>query len=243
MPIKIPKGFARRKSSGNVLEESENRPQSSFRVIDRPSMDARSLSEGNLLAPKSAMTARRSSQPLEAPDDNLFTSSPRSFNKNRYALFVLTYPDEIIQTQLTGHSDSGGTDTSAVTAGTYESSSSLRFSSSSTSRPSNEVQAPENTHSSQSRGFHDIPPLTGALRAAGRTLSFGGRFYKNSAPQQQPPQQDSSKTRTMTATTPPKILETDLNLKLGKESDFQSMLEDFGSPKQASFGDELVDPV
>lgn len=46
----------------------------------------------------------------------------------------------------------------------------------------------------------------------------------------------------MTTTTPPKILETDLKLNLGKESDFQSMLEDFGSPKEASFGDELADP-
>lgn len=98
MPIKIPKGFARRKSSGNVLEESENPPQSSFRVIERPSMDARSLSEGNLLAPKSAMTARRSSQPLEAPDsNNLFAGSSRPFNKNRYALSSLHTPVKLFR--------------------------------------------------------------------------------------------------------------------------------------------------
>ena len=97
MPIKIPKGFARRKSSGNVLEESENPPQSSFRVIERPSMDARSLSEGNLLAPKSAMTARRSSQPLEAPDNNLFAGSSRLFNKNRYALSPLHTPVKLFR--------------------------------------------------------------------------------------------------------------------------------------------------
>lgn len=47
----------------------------------------------------------------------------------------------------------------------------------------------------------------------------------------------------MTTATPPKILDTDLKLNMGKESDFQSMLEDFGSPKEASFGDELADPV
>jgi len=39
MPIKLPKGFARRKSSGNILEIIETQPpaQSSFRVLDRRS--------------------------------------------------------------------------------------------------------------------------------------------------------------------------------------------------------------
>lgn len=37
MPIKLPKGFARRKSSGNVLEETPNPPAApSFRVFERP---------------------------------------------------------------------------------------------------------------------------------------------------------------------------------------------------------------
>ena len=36
MPIKLPKGFQRRKSSGNALEEVQNPPASStFRVIER----------------------------------------------------------------------------------------------------------------------------------------------------------------------------------------------------------------
>ena len=35
MPIKIPKGFQRRKSSGNALEESDL-PEPSFRVFERP---------------------------------------------------------------------------------------------------------------------------------------------------------------------------------------------------------------
>lgn len=83
MPIKIPKGFTRRKSSGNVLEEVENRPQSSFRVIERPSTDGRSLSEGNLLSPKNGKPARWSSQPLERPD-NFFLGSQKSLSKNRY---------------------------------------------------------------------------------------------------------------------------------------------------------------
>lgn len=36
MPIKLPKGFQRRKSSGNALEELPNPPEPSFRVFERP---------------------------------------------------------------------------------------------------------------------------------------------------------------------------------------------------------------
>lgn len=36
MPIKLPKSFPRRKSSGNALEDSPNHPEPSFRVLERP---------------------------------------------------------------------------------------------------------------------------------------------------------------------------------------------------------------
>ena len=36
MPIKLPKGFQRRKSSGNALDELPNPPEPSFRVFERP---------------------------------------------------------------------------------------------------------------------------------------------------------------------------------------------------------------
>ena len=36
MPIKIPKGFQRRRSSGNALDELPNPPAPSFRVFERP---------------------------------------------------------------------------------------------------------------------------------------------------------------------------------------------------------------
>ncbi len=36
MPIKLPKGFPRRKASGNALEELPNPPEPSFRVFERP---------------------------------------------------------------------------------------------------------------------------------------------------------------------------------------------------------------
>lgn len=244
MPIKLPKGFVRRKSSGNALEEVENRPQSSFRVFERPSGDARSASEGNLLAPKKVNTARRQSQPLEDPE-NIFAGSPGPMSKNRYGhSHSSTFVN--IRGRLTKRSDSRGTDNSA---GTYESSSSLRFSSSSTDNPANESPVPENTQSSHSRGFHDIPPLTGALRAAGRTFSFGGRLSKqlsSSTPQPQPSDPSRNKTMTATSATPPKLLDTDLNL--GKDNDFQSMLDNFEKPSHSqaqepsSVGDS-ADPV
>ena len=36
MPIKLPKGLNRRRSSGNALEELPNPPEPSFRVFERP---------------------------------------------------------------------------------------------------------------------------------------------------------------------------------------------------------------
>lgn len=36
MPIKLPKGFQKRKSSINALEELPNPPEPSFRVFERP---------------------------------------------------------------------------------------------------------------------------------------------------------------------------------------------------------------
>lgn len=47
MPIKIPKPFPRRKSSGNALEELTNPPQPSFRVFERP--DSKSFDNGSTL--------------------------------------------------------------------------------------------------------------------------------------------------------------------------------------------------
>ena len=51
MPIKLPKGFQRRKSSGNALEELQNLPDgSSFRVIDRHSRNGESFGGGHNFA-------------------------------------------------------------------------------------------------------------------------------------------------------------------------------------------------
>lgn len=70
MPIKLPKGFARRKSSSNALEEVQNPTQSSFRVFERPTGDKKSFSDGNLVAKRLS-----EGQPLDSPsedDNNIF---------------------------------------------------------------------------------------------------------------------------------------------------------------------------
>lgn len=72
MPIKPFKGFARRKSSGNALEEVENPPQSSFRVFERPSTGRKSLSDGNLLSGRTGDGSHSYSPP---EDDNIFAGS------------------------------------------------------------------------------------------------------------------------------------------------------------------------
>lgn len=68
MPIKLPKGFARRKSSGNALEDVQAPGASSFRVIERPgnkSFDASSFVGGN-------------KKSFEQDDENLFRVSNSS---------------------------------------------------------------------------------------------------------------------------------------------------------------------
>ena len=49
MPIKLPKGFQRRKSSGNALNEVLNPPEPSFRVFERPRGAGKSFDSGHAL--------------------------------------------------------------------------------------------------------------------------------------------------------------------------------------------------
>jgi hypothetical protein len=49
MPIKLPKGFQRRKSSGPALEEIPNPPEPSFRVFERPHNASKSFDGRHVL--------------------------------------------------------------------------------------------------------------------------------------------------------------------------------------------------
>ncbi|KAL3477846.1 hypothetical protein BJX99DRAFT_257017 [Aspergillus californicus] len=203
MPIKLPKHFARRKSSGNVLEEVENPPQSTFKVFERPSTGRKSLSDGNIM--KIGDVQQSYSHPED--DDNLFAGSDGPAVRN-----------------LTGGK-------------TFEGPTTGRFSSS--ARRSTDMQTQFDSQPSQSRYYSDIPavpPLAGALRAAGRTFSFGGRFSKSSSAQNPPRQSTPDTTRSRATTnsttstaTPPKLLDTELQI--GRmDDDFGNMFNDIGKP-------------
>lgn len=226
MPIKLPKGFSRRKSSGNALEEVEGPGPSSFRVFERPTGERRSFNDGSLLS-------RKLSEPLSEDPENIFTGSEKLLPKNRYGQ---SHDIGFSRSRLIIYRGSGGTDQSGFTGGMYESSSSVRFSSSSTCPSSTEAPALDDSQSPHSRGLYDIPvpPLTSALRAAGRTFSFGGRLSKTSTPPPVPRQSTTapSRDRAMTASTastatPPKLLDTDLQF--GKMDDLHCVLDQIGT--------------
>ncbi|CAO1596529.1 hypothetical protein XANCAGTX0491_000369 [Xanthoria calcicola] len=222
MPIKIPKPFPRRKSSGNALEELTNPPQPSFRVFERP--DSKSFDNGS--------TLKRMSQgrPLSAGHNLENTVHVEGSNPNP------------------SNRGSGGTNNSSSSAGHDNSSASARFSSSSTLPSSTDVPLDDkplpNPQDLQKVPAPPIPashPLS--LKAGGRTFSFGRKKPHSPAsasPITQPPQvyghsqepafhsreralTESSYASNSTAT-PPKLLDTGLDL----EDGFGDMFENFG---------------
>jgi hypothetical protein len=82
MPIKLPKGFQRRKSSGNALDEVHNPPVSSFRVIERPG--SKSFDGGHVL---------RSAGP--GPTSRSLNASRTSFGHDEEDLFAVARPDAV----------------------------------------------------------------------------------------------------------------------------------------------------
>ncbi|MCJ1261375.1 hypothetical protein MMC22_001239 [Lobaria immixta] len=224
--IKLPKGFTRRKSSGNALEELTNPPEPSFRVFERPG--SKSLDGGN--------TLKRMSQgrPLSAGphlDDNIFVDSPKGPNLNNRG--------------------SGGTNNSTSSGGHNDnSSSSARFSSSSTLPSSTDAPLDDkplpNPMDSRKIPIPPIPePHTLSLRAAGRSFSFGRKKAPHPlpssprltpSPHTAPEPSNVKRERAMTESsyasgstaTPPKLLETDLDLGQSDLDGFGSMFESFG---------------
>ncbi|KAJ5817940.1 hypothetical protein N7447_007948 [Penicillium robsamsonii] len=215
MPMKLPKSFTRRKSSGNVLED-ETPHQSSFRVFERPGPH-RSMTDGAVLTKP---LSEGNAVPSVEDSDNIFAERVRPLDKSRY-----DRPSTMdsLRRRLTGSRD----------ASYYESSTSTRVSSSSTLPSSTEVPPPDDALSPHSR-IHDVPApphLSSALRAAGRTFSFGGRFSKSTpqVPRQQTP--DAAKRpvsgSTDSTATPPKLPDTDFAL--SSQDDFNKMFDNMGT--------------
>ena len=223
MPIKLPKGFTRRKSSGNALEGLESQPGPSFRVFERPSGSSRSVDGASSLKPSGESGVQNA---LDDPhSDNIFAGIEASSSENRYVF--AKYPRVA---KWTGSSGSGGTNNSASTGGLYDSASSTKFSSSSTLPSSADVPT------------HDIPvppipesQLSVSLRAASRRLSFGSKAPK-SLSQEDAHQPIESITRdrattvsTTSTATPPKLLISNLNL--SESSGFGDIFEGIGKRK------------
>ncbi|MCJ1282059.1 hypothetical protein MMC26_001382 [Xylographa opegraphella] len=254
MPIKLPKGFARRKSSANALEEVPNPPQPSFRVFERPEYGSKSFDGGNNLKRISVGRPLSDGHFVEKISAVKGRPSPTPTSSNR---------------------GSGGTQKSSSSGGLYDaSSSSARFSSSSTLPSTSSVE----NHTDDSVHAHPkplpalpIPPIPAAhpgfFRQAGRTFSLGKKATQTAHPapvaqaaqatQDFPKQEEMfstpqhriasadvseiphlSRQRAMTETsgstaTPPKLLDTDLDFgHLDDPDDFGNMFEGFESNRR-----------
>ena len=68
MPIKLPRGFQRRRSSGNAREEVRNLPEPAFRVFARPRGATKSFDRGNTLKRFEVAVEARISPTIENGD-------------------------------------------------------------------------------------------------------------------------------------------------------------------------------
>ncbi|KAF3481791.1 uncharacterized protein GIQ15_04550 [Arthroderma uncinatum] len=200
MPIKIP-GFGRRKSSGNTLDETTAptpAAEPSFRVFERPSHRA-SHSFDSVTALKQSAARPRAS---EDPDpDNIFAGIEK--------------PAPATTTNTASHINGrngklNGSNGSSSKPYDNSSASSARYSSSST--------LPSSTDHSPHDGIPVPPipesPFAFSIRASGRTFSFGSKASKTSIPRKsESTNRERAMTNSTTSTaTPPKLMETDLNL-------------------------------
>lgn len=234
MPIKLPKSFGRRKSSGNILEDEGNSP--SFRVFERPGAN-RSMTDGG---PLTKRMSEGNIVPSMLEDDNIFMDHEQPLGKPRYERLWTIVPFKPRKNQLTKHRRSGGN---------YESSNSTRLSSSSTQPSSTGIPPPDDP--SPHARVHDIPPPLSALRAAGRTFSFG-RFNKsnNSNPPEpprhatpdHPNRQRAVSGSTDDTATPPKLTDSDFNLSAGGD-DFGKMFDHLDRPQSAILRDASPQPA
>ncbi|KAL8695454.1 MAG: hypothetical protein Q9218_000032 [Villophora microphyllina] len=229
MPIKLPKAFPRRKSSGNALEELTNPPtEPSFRVFDR--VDHRKSFDGG-----NSLKRMSQARPLSAGhnlENSLYLDKHNPNFSNR---------------------GSGGTNNSSSSGG--HDNSSARFSSSSTLPSSTDIplddKALPNPPESRRVPAPPIPashPLT--LRAGGRAFSFGRRKPQSPSPASpitQPPRaygysqepETYGRERALTESSyasgstakPPKLLDTSLDLGNSDLDDFGDMFENFGKTR------------
>ncbi|KAK2762415.1 hypothetical protein FQN53_007546 [Emmonsiellopsis sp. PD_33] len=230
MPIKLPKGFARRKSSGNALEEIAS-PEPSFRVFERPGAANRKSFDGATTLNSSNSDGSHRNRSSEDPyANNIFAAVDTTPSaENRYVLD--TRPRGTQVAKLTGSSGSRGTNNSASTGRFYDSSSSsAKYSSSSTLPSSTDIPIQD----------VPVPPVHDSifsLRSAGRTFSFGTKAPKIQRPDAVTPWSRDSNTRdralttsTTSTATPPRLPETDLTM--GDSTGFGNMFDGLEKEKE-----------
>ena len=250
MPIKLPKGFQRRKSSGSALEELPTHPEPSFRVFERP-QGRKSFDGGNNYNNYKRISLAR---PLSAGpfgEDHLFVDGSTRYNPpDRYVAVVQYGICSMLKKSDRG---SGGTHNSASSGGLNDNSSyEARFSSTSTLPSAADVPL-DDRPSPNTKDHYNIPappipeshPLS--LKAAGRAFSFGRKRAESpSMPGHGPRQaigsaksdgyESFNRPRAMTESsyasestaTPPRLLSTELELEQDDLNDFGNMFESFG---------------
>ncbi|KMP05846.1 hypothetical protein DIZ76_014958 [Coccidioides immitis] len=236
MPIKLPKSFARRKSSGNALEDVKPPVEPSFRVFERPHGSSKSFDGTSALQ---RLAGNQGETPVDDPyPDNIFAGIERPSTAHQYA--PDTQPARARAGKLTGSTGSGGTHNSSSTSRLYDSSSSAKFSSSSTLPSDNSA--------------HDlpVPPIpessfASALRSAGRTFSFGTKAPRLPPTQHGTPRHSESTAReramttsTTSTATPPRLLESDLNLE--SSEDFSNIFDNIGKRKSQLLDSNSLNP-
>ena len=247
MPIKLPKGFQRRKSSGNALEEINNPPASSFRVIERPgnekifdgSITMRSAGAGS---PPSLI--RRIS--FDNDEGDMF-SVARPDATNRYG----RYHVGPVVTQLANlNRGSGGTENS-VTTDHYNSAASSAQLSTSTNPSSTDSRSDRNVPTIKDIPVPPAPSARpGFLRNSARTFSLGmgiksAKESHIATPERPPiavihPSYESTRSRAMTASsastaTPPKLFDSDLALDDSELDGFGNMFDGIGVRSSQDF--------
>ncbi|KIW17798.1 hypothetical protein PV08_04993 [Exophiala spinifera] len=219
MPIKLPKGFQRRKSSGNALDEVENGSGSSFRVLERPASKGKSFDGGLSLRMGEPSVPRP--PPKDYEDDDGFTAGRLD----------------------AGNRGSAGTQGSRSTVHLDSAASSTRLSTSSTNPSSVDTRSDKNVQVPGSKPYNDIPapPHTtarhGFLRSPPRALSFGVIKGSRSSPisaQGDYPHPDNTRSRAVTTSsqstaTPPRLFDSDLALDNSELDGFENMFDHIGS--------------
>lgn len=248
MPIKLPKGFQRRKSSGPALEEIPNSPEPSFRVFERPpskSFDGGHILKKSVVTVEQRVVASPRVRKNDDDDEQLFPVS-RAELANRYGSTVVNHG----LTLTSSFSSSTWTDNSVSTKAPYGSAaSSARLSSSSTIPSSTDTRSDVSTASRNPKPFHDIPvpppqvprpPFS--LRSSARTFSFGSRTSASPLVASQTPPSavsraaaviDSSRDRAFSASTtstatPPKLLDSDLAFGDNDVDGFSNIFDNIG---------------